>query len=49
MNKFLVNTANFLNNFSALAEENLAKQASEMQKLEVAINILETKVAYVFQ
>ena len=44
MNNFLVNTSNFLNNFAVIAEENIAKQTEEMQKLEIAINILETKV-----
>ena len=44
MNNFLINTSNFLNNFSVIAEENLAKQTREMEKLEIAVNILETKV-----
>jgi len=44
MNDFLVNTSNFLNNFAVVAEKNIEKQTQEMQKLEIAINILETKV-----
>ena len=46
MNHFLLNTSNFLNNFSAVSEERLAQQLFEMQKLEVAISILEAKVAF---
>ena len=45
MNNFLMNTSSFLNHFAVLSEENIAKQAMEMQKLEIALNILETKVS----
>ena len=44
MNHFLLSTSNFLNNFAAVSEDRLAKQLLEMQKLEVAINILDAKV-----
>ena len=44
INHFLITTSNFLNNFSAVSEDHLAKQAIEIQKLEIAINILEAKV-----
>jgi len=46
MNSFLLHTSNFLNNFSAVSEERLAQQLLEMQKLEVAISILEAKVFF---
>ncbi|XP_076823340.1 WASH complex subunit 3-like [Clavelina lepadiformis] len=45
MNQFFMNTANFLNNFSAVSEEQLAKQSAEIQKLEISLNILEAKLA----
>ncbi|CAK8696900.1 unnamed protein product [Clavelina lepadiformis] len=45
MNQFFMNTANFLNNFSAVSEEQLARQSAEIQKLEISLNILEAKLA----
>jgi len=45
VNTFVSRTADFLNQFSAKAEENLATQTLEMQKLEIAINIIEEKLS----
>ncbi|XP_078495968.1 WASH complex subunit 3-like [Ciona intestinalis] len=43
MNHFITHTSNFLNNFAAVTDEQLAKQSLEMQKLEIALKILEAK------
>nr|CAB3267667.1 WASH complex subunit CCDC53-like [Phallusia mammillata] len=45
VNHFIIHSVNFLNNFAAVAEEKLATQSLEMQKLEIALNILEAKLA----
>nr|XP_018672724.1 WASH complex subunit 3-like [Ciona intestinalis] len=44
MNHFITHTSNFLNNFAAVTDEQLAKQSLEMQKLEIALKILEAKL-----
>lgn len=45
VNSFISRTADFLNRYAAKAEENLSAQSLEMQKLEIAINIIEEKLA----
>ncbi|XP_039255041.2 WASH complex subunit 3-like [Styela clava] len=45
MNHFITHTANFLNKFSNMAEEKLALQSLEMQRMEIALNILEAKLS----
>uniref|UniRef100_H2YXJ2 WASH complex subunit 3 n=1 Tax=Ciona savignyi TaxID=51511 RepID=H2YXJ2_CIOSA len=44
INHFITQTTNFLNNFAAVTEEQLSKQSLEMQKLEIALKILEAKL-----
>ena len=44
-NNFIARTACFLNRFAVVAEEDLAQQTLEMQKLEIALSIIEEKLA----
>jgi len=44
-NNFIARTASFLNRFAVVAEQDLAQQTLEMQKLEIALNIIEEKLA----
>lgn len=45
VNTFISRTSDFLNRYASKAEENLSAQTLEMQKLEIAINIIEEKLA----
>jgi len=45
VNNFVSRTAEFLNRYAAKQEENLAAQTQEMQKLEIALNLIEEKLS----
>lgn len=45
LNHYVCHTANFLNKFSNMAEDRLSQQQLEMQRIEIALNILEAKLA----
>ena len=44
INNFVSNTTRFLNHFSAVCEEKLARVANNLTRLEVQLAILETKL-----
>jgi WASH complex subunit CCDC53 len=44
VNKFAINTIEFLNNFSSTCEEKLNKVETDIQRLEIALNLLEGKL-----
>src|SRR5256885_1552207 len=45
VNNFVINTSEFLNKFSYLCEQKLSKVTSEIERLEITMNILEAKLA----
>jgi len=45
VNNFVSRTAEFLNRYAAKQEDNLAAQTQEMQKLEIALNLIEEKLS----
>lgn len=45
LNHYVCHTTNFLNKFSNMAEDRLSQQQLEMQRIEIALNILEAKLA----
>jgi len=45
VNNFVINTTEFLNKFSYLCEQKLSKVTSEIERLEITLNILEAKLA----
>jgi len=45
INSFVINTTEFLNKFSYLCEQKLAKVTSDIERLEITMNILEAKLA----
>ena len=44
LNHFFLHSVNFLNKFSNMAEDKLSQQQLELQRIEIALNILEAKV-----
>jgi len=45
VNNFVINTTEFLNKFSYLCEQKLAKVTADIERLEITMNILEAKLA----
>jgi len=45
VNKFVINTSQFLNKFSYLCEQKLAEVSKNIQRLEIMMNILEAKLS----